>query len=76
MTIGFKKNNSTKDDQFDTADLIDSHITDTINSSNKYENREGKFEKALLAQLKYNADDLISKERMECIKRVEKLEGK
>ena len=73
MTIGFKKNNSTKDDQFDTADLIDSHITDTINSYDRGKIRQEELTKALRAQLNYNADTPISQEHLETTKRLEKL---
>jgi hypothetical protein len=56
------------------ADIKDSHITDTINSSNSYRYREEKFEKAILGQSKYNADTPISQEQMDCIKRLEEIE--
>ena len=60
--------------QSDFADLKDSHITDTINSSDTVKNREEELMKALRAQLNYNADDLISQEHLETIKRLEGLE--
>ena len=61
-------------DQFSNDDIKNSHITDTINSQNRFENHKEKFEKAILAQLKYNADTSISKEHLEYIKRSEGLE--
>ena len=61
-------------DQFSIDDIKNSHITDTINSRNRFENHKEKFEKAILAQLKYNADTSISKEHLENIKRSEGLE--
>jgi hypothetical protein len=64
-----KKNDLTKD-QFDFAGMEDSHITDNINSLDKYENREEKFEKAFLQQSKYNVDTPISKEHLECIRKL------
>ena len=61
-------------DQFSIDDIKNSHITDTINSQNRFENHKEKFEKAILVQLKYNADTSISKEHLEYIKRSEGLE--
>ena len=60
--------------QSDFADLKDSHITNTVNNSNEYENREDRLTKALRAQLNYNADNPISQEYLESIKRLEELE--
>ena len=62
-----------EDRHFGFANIEDSHITDNLNSLNKYENHEEKFEQVIQAQLKYNADIPISKEHLDCIKRLEKL---
>ena len=43
-------------------------------ATKQFENHKEKFEKAILAQLKYNADTSISKEHLEYIKRSEGLE--
>jgi hypothetical protein len=53
------------------ADIEDSHITDTINSSDRVKDREEELTKTLRAQLNYNDDDLISQEHLETIKRLE-----
>jgi hypothetical protein len=50
--------------QFDFAGMDDSHITDTINSSNTYENRGERLDKAILQQSKYNTDTPISEENL------------
>ena len=61
--------------QFNFADIKDdSHITDIINSSNKYGNREEKFEKAIMAQSKYNNDTPISQEHLKSIRKLNELE--
>ncbi|HXS59834.1 MAG TPA: hypothetical protein VN703_03370 [Candidatus Sulfopaludibacter sp.] len=70
----YQKNKFAKD-QFDCADLEDSHITDNLNSSDKYENHEENFEKAIRAQLKYNTVTPISKEHLESIRKLKELEG-
>jgi|tagenome__1003787_1003787.scaffolds.fasta_scaffold20976173_2 hypothetical protein len=59
--------------QSDFADIQDSHITNTANNSNEYENREDKLTKALRAQLDYNADEPISQEYLESIKRLKEI---
>ena len=61
-------------DQFSNDDIKNNHITDTIKSQNRFENHKEKFEKAILVQLKYNADTSISKEHLEYIKKSEGLE--
>jgi hypothetical protein len=61
--------------QFNFADIKDdSHITDIINSSNKYGNREEKFEKAIMGQSKYNNDTPISQEHLKSIRKLNELE--
>jgi hypothetical protein len=60
--INNERNSNTigeQDDQIDFTDLKDSHITDTIESS-QYENLDNKFTKIMRAQLNYNDDDSIS----------------
>jgi hypothetical protein len=74
--LEYKKNNLAEDHQSVLAGIEeDSHITDNINSSNKYENREDNFEEAVRAQMNYDTDTTNSQEHLDCIKRLEELEN-
>ena len=59
------------DNHSDFTDIKDSHNTDTIDSSNGFENLEEEFMKAIQAQLNYNADNSNSQEHLECIRKLE-----
>jgi hypothetical protein len=56
--------------------LKDSHITYTIDNSNKFENQEDEFMKAMQTQLNYNTDNSISQGHFGCIEKLKELDDK